>query len=167
MIRLAAQVALSKIAHGICGLDGLRPLRDCMIQRLYGLRPLTVQCLQCQEPGAEGFTAGRGVGEIGLCQPALASGQQRLNSVFFHELIHACGGDELDAEGLENHCFHGAGATPPTPDDFRLFRLGPNRQGWVAGRFLLWNPRTGQLFVKGPDGVTPVAPLNAIFRSPS
>lgn len=163
-IRQAALVALQKAADGLCGLPGLEHLRGCMMARLNGLRPLTIQVTDCVGTSTEAFSY-RGLGVMGICRTSLAAGPKRIGTLFFHELVHTCGGDELDAEGLEGHCFYEAGATFPSPSDFVEFRKRPIENGYVSGQFLLWDPRTGNLFVKGRGG-KPGAALRAGFRDP-
>jgi hypothetical protein len=63
------------------------------------------------------------------------------DAVVFHEMIHRCGGTELDAEAFENHCFRGAGATAPTPDDFPKFKK-------YGSKFVDWNESTGEVRTK-------------------
>lgn len=164
LIRQAAEVALVKAQDGLCGLPGLEQLRGCMMARLNGVRPLTVRVSDCVGVATEAFSF-RGLGVMGICRSSLAEGPVRLSSIFFHELVHTCGGEELDAEGLEGHCFREGGATFPSDDDFRQFRQSPMEEGYVAGRFLLWDPKTGSLFVKG-EGGKPGAQLRAGFRDP-
>lgn len=75
-----------------------------------------------------------------LCRDALDdNSQERSCAVTFHEMVHAAGGTELDAEALENHFFSGAGATFPLSEDFDLFRSD-------GGEFVEWVEDTGELF---------------------
>ena len=86
-----------------------------------------------------GLTSGN---EITLTPSAFGSTQARFDAIVFHEIVHSCGGTELDSEALENHCFRTAGATPPTSDDFPKFRDD-------GGRFVNWNGSTGVVTTKG------------------
>jgi hypothetical protein len=122
------------------GLDGIRQsLRDMLNCSLE---------IDCNNPDCAtlaGRTPSRGEHRIQLCG-ALGGTQARLTATLFHEMIHAGGGTELDAEALENHFFAGAGATMPTGgtgarDDFPLFRS--DRGNWI-----LWDEPSCQLFVK-------------------
>lgn len=82
--------------------------------------------------------------------------QQATNSTMFHELVHQCGGAELDAWSLEQTFFSGRG-----------FNRGPGRSycvspgtGWPRadtmglrfGTFVVWNPATGEVFAKTLSG---------------
>jgi len=77
----------------------------------------------------------------GLCGPA----------VLFHELIHYCGGTELDAEAFENSCFTKEEcAAPPGAEDFKDFEKEIVEKT-VDGKkvrvtdFVIWNPATGEV----------------------
>lgn len=164
-LRQALQVARERLTVGLCGLTGLDGLRRTMLARLSGRSPLLVHCSGCDDLPVDGFTPERGKGEIALCRSVLDGPQERINSVLFHELVHACGGDELDGEGLESHCFRESGATMPGRSDFQAFRRLPVRKGFRMGNFLMWNPTTGELFVRGP-GDEPGEPLSARFLRP-
>lgn len=129
---LAGEAAKARLALGLCGLSGLEGLRRFMIATLNGFRPLIVRCSECEGLSADGYTMERGKGYIALCRDLLVGPQERVNAVLFHELVHACGGDELDGEGLECHCFRDA-ATPPGASDYNLFRNLPFRNGCHLG----------------------------------
>lgn len=99
---------------------------------------LEVDCEDCDIDGK----SVRGSGKITLCDSSLdSSTQQRITAIVFHEMIHAAGGTELDAEALENHFFGGSGATAPTSDDWEKFHDD-------GGEFVIWDEGTGQLFEK-------------------
>lgn len=86
--------------------------------------------------------AGRTNGnEITLTPTAFGSTFSRFEAIVFHEIIHACGGTELDSEALENHCYRGAGASPPTAGDFPKFRDD-------GGNFVNWNGSSGVVTTK-------------------
>lgn len=164
-LRLAVQSAKAKLIGGLCGLSGLDELRRFMLARLNGYRPLTIRCSECESLPADGYTLERGKGDIVLCRSLLAGPQDRVDTVLFHELVHACGGDELDGEGLECHCFKEGAATLPGGSDYRLFRSLPVRNGYHVGNYLMWSPSTGQVFVRAP-GNGPGAALNVRFLRP-
>lgn len=83
--------------------------------------------------------------EITLTPSAFGSTQPRFDAIVFHEIVHSCGGTELDSEAFENHCYRGGGATGPTDDDFPKFRN-------EGGRWVNWNGTTGAVTTK--DGQT-------------
>ena len=62
--------------------------------------------------------------------PQDPNGTARLTPVLFHELVHAAGGWELDAEFFENCLFTPQeGATPPDDKDWEKF-AATNYEGW-------------------------------------
>ncbi len=164
--RLARAVVTANaiLQAGMCGLSGLEGLRNTMYDLLNRFPELIVRCIDCADLPLEGFTPHRGRGEIVLCRNLLLGPQDRINAVFFHEMVHAAGGTELDGEGLEGHCFS-RGATEPGSSDYRVFRVLPSRGGYYLGAFLMWNPSTGHVFVRGP-GDQPGAALNVRFLEP-
>jgi hypothetical protein len=105
--------------------------------------------------------------------------RKRLRAVLFHELVHATGEGELDCEVLENIVFKNKGATPPGPEDTGTVvggklssgghgfspptptlppgaagPAGPPPDPWaeVVGDHYIWDPRTGRVWKKGPNG---------------
>ena len=133
-----------------CGLTGLTDLKNCI------RRSHLDTVWNCAAFGDDTIAQTFG-GGITLAHRAFALTDVRFEAIVFHELIHRCGGTELDAEAFENHCYRGSGAFPPTPGDFTLFRL----QG---GRFVDWNPTTGAVTTK--DGQR-LNVINADFVDPS
>lgn len=74
--------------------------------------------------------------------------------VLFHELIHAMGGRELDAEVYERHC--APTETDPTRDDWPKFFRDSEAWGRLrAGPLVIWDPCTGDVWIN--DG-TPERP---------
>lgn len=104
------------------------------------------------------------------------SARQRLRAVLLHELVHATGEKELDAEVFEHLLFGGRGATPPGPEDTGVVVDGklvtgpkgftelppppvvgppkplPDPDEPVKGDHFIWDPETGRVWRKGPDG---------------
>ncbi len=95
--------------------------------------------------------------EITLTPSAFGSTQARFDAIVFHEIVHSCGGTELDSEAFENHCYRTAGATPPTSDDFPKFRDD-------GGRFVNWNGSTGAVTTKSGQSLST---NNSDFVDPS
>ena len=148
----AIAAALDRIYAKIdaCDLRGLSDLKSSL------KRSHTSDCVwNCGtlDPGVVGRTSGN---EITLSPAAFASTQQRFDAIVFHEMVHRCGGTELDSEALENHCYRGAGATPPTSDDFPKFRDD-------GGHFVNWNGSTGAVTTKGGQALNV---NNAAFVDP-
>jgi hypothetical protein len=134
-----------------CDLRGLTDLKNCL------KRSHTSDVVwNCAGLGANvvGQTSGN---EITITPTAFASTQARLDAIIFHEMIHRCGGTELDAEAFENHCFRNAGATAPTSDDFPKFRDD-------GGRFVNWNGSTGAVTTKDGQAMNV---NNAAFVDPN
>jgi hypothetical protein len=117
-----------------CDLDGLNDLKDCLRRASENV------VWKCGTLGDSivGQTSGN---EITLTPSAFGSSTSRFEAIVFHEMIHACGGTELDSEAFENHCYRGAGATAPTSDDFPKFRDD-------GGRWVNWNGSTGSVTTK-------------------
>ncbi len=114
-----------------CSLTGLTSLKNCIRNAFANV------VWKCGTLGDSivGQTSGN---EITLTPSAFGSSAARFEAIVFHEIIHSCGGTELDAEAFENHCYRFAGATPPTSDDFPKFRDD-------GGNFVNWNGSTGSV----------------------
>jgi len=121
-----------------CDLSGLQDLKNC-IKRAD--QDVVWKCGTISS-GAIAQTSGN---EITLTPGAFGSTQNRFDAIVFHEIIHSCGGTELDSEAFENHCYRNAGATAPTSGDFPKFRND-------GGRWVNWNGSTGAVSTK--DGQT-------------
>ncbi len=114
-----------------CSLTGLSDLKDCLTNAFSSV------VWKCDTLG-DSIVAQSSGNEITLTPSAFGSTTARFEAIVFHELVHHCGGTELDSEALENHCYRSAGATPPTSDDFPKFRDD-------GGNFVTWNGATGAL----------------------
>lgn len=133
-----------------CDLSGLTDLKNC-IKRSH--LDTVWRCATLS-----GNTVAQNFGdEITLTPSAFGSTQNRFDAIVFHEIIHRCGGTELDSEAFENHCYNGSGATAPTSDDFPKFRN-------EGGRFVNWNGSTGAVTTKDGQGMNV---NNAGFVDPS
>jgi hypothetical protein len=87
-------------------------------------------------------------------------------AVVMHELVHACGGSELDAETIERICFDGNGATPPMSVDFAAFCKEPNLSGQPTthvGHFVVWDAASGETWVRD-DSSGQVAKGKPLFQ---
>jgi hypothetical protein len=70
-------------------------------------------------------------------------------ATFFHELIHVCGGTEIDAEAFENHLFKKKdGVRRPEGDDWNKF-ISETRdwKGLRASEYVIWDPKTRRMWV--------------------
>ena len=137
-----------------CNLSGLRDLKN-------GIKRANLDIVwKCATLG-DNVVAQNSGNEITLTPSAFSSTQSRLEAIIFHEIVHACGGTELDSEAFENHCYRNNGATPPTSGDFPKFRDD-------GGRFVNWNGTTGAVTTKDgqnlninrPDFVDPNPPVS-------
>jgi hypothetical protein len=99
----------------------------------------------------------RGGNYLNMCRPALPpdfNNQRECDVTVFHELVHCCGGLEIDAWSLENHFYASHGTTSPGGGLKATFtaetlNLGG---GLRAGTFVLWNTVTARVFVKTISG---------------
>lgn len=133
-----------------CDLSGLSDLKACL------KRSDSEVVWRCASLG-DSIVAQNSGNEITLTPSAFGSTTPRFDAIVFHEMVHRCGGTELDAEAFENHCYRNAGATAPTSDDFPKFRSD-------GGRWINWNGSTGAVTTK--DGQT-LNVNNASFVDPS
>jgi hypothetical protein len=92
---------------------------------------------------------------INMCPSSLPPNLQvDCDVTVFHELIHSCGGLEIDAWSLENHCYDGHGTFDPSEDtvDGFLSETSNVGDGLRAGTFVVWERDTGKVFVKVESG---------------
>lgn len=146
----------------IAALNRIYPLIDNCGHMTSGLknclkRSHTSDCIwTCGNLGPNTVAQNSG-NEITITPTAFASTQSRLDAIIFHEMVHRCGGEELDSEAFENHLFQTAGATAPTSGDFPKFRDD-------GGDFVNWNGSTGAVTTKSGANI----PLNnAAFVDPN
>lgn len=148
--------AIFTALDGVCdtldswGLTGLEDLRDCLRG---GSEAVIWKCGSLGD-SIVGQTSGN---EITLAPSAFGSSTSRFEAILFHEMIHVCGGTELDSEALENHFYRGAGATVPTSDDFPKFRDD-------GGRWVNWDGSTGSVTTRDGQSLNVNA---AAFVDPS
>ena len=139
----------------VAGVPGLGGLAGCLAGKTEASVFLDCRGSSCN--GAFG-TAPLGGNEVNMCDPALPpSGVQADTDVtLFHELIHSCNGMELDSWSLENHCYQGHGTFDPSADTVRGFQGETSDagtgDGLRAGRWVVWEPTTGRVFVKVETG---------------
>lgn len=125
-----------------------------LIQRmLKSLRSTPIRCRAATDEFCQGGIEGRVKdGSIYLCP-------RSDESTLLHELVHDAGGEELDAEAIENHLYI-TDDTPPDGSDYDKF-FGQDRpcryfepddkkrkKPLVVSKFVIWNPRTGDLWVQ-------------------
>lgn len=115
-----------------CDLNGMEDLKECV------KNSHATVVWDCTSP--DGAIASSSGDTIKL-SPGLFDDGCRFESTVFHEIIHHCGGTELDSEALENHCYSGCTTFGPSSSDFPKFRND-------GGNFVDWDPATGELTTK-------------------
>jgi hypothetical protein len=138
-----ALCAINRRVDG-CSLSGLTGLKDCIRN---AFNTVVWKCATL-DPGTVAQSSGN---EITLTPGAFGSTAARFEAIVFHELVHHCGGTELDSEALENHCYAGNGATFPTSDDWQKFRDD-------GGNFVNWDRTSGRLTTTAGDTLSPSFP---------
>ncbi len=115
--------------------------------------------IDCTDSDCDGTLDGRQSGnKILLCCNTISCGSSssRLGPVLLHELVHVCGGTELDSEAVEHACFDGDGATLPFGDDWDKFRSETSKLDGNeierVGKYVIWNSDTGEVWGKNVSG---------------
>lgn len=124
-------------------------LRSCLRDKF---RDIEIDCPDPASSACEDLDGFRSGNTISFCNTS----PSRIPALLFHELTHACDGDELDSEAIEHLCFAGNGATLPFGDDWDKFRseteaLNGNEIERV-GRWFIWNSDTGQVWARSSEG---------------
>jgi len=145
MIRTAFAFLVSTGRPCVAGIAGLGGLAACLAGKSEA--SLTIDCRGSSCSGstmATGTTA-----EINICAGAF-TGQFQVDAALFHACVLSCGGMEIDAWALENHCYAGHGTRAPNATE----RDGLLTQGTTsagnnirAGAFVTWNRTTGVVTV--------------------
>ena len=153
-IRGALAYLVSNGQPCVAGIAGLGGLANCLAGKNEG--DITLDCRGSVCNGAYGVTNQRGGSEVTFCDPALPpTGVQADTDVtLFHEFVHTCDGMELDAWAMENQCYQNHGTFDPLADTVRGFESETSDVGGGlrAGRWLVWEPATGRVFVKVESG---------------
>ncbi len=107
--------------------------------------------IDCPDSGCDGLDGFQSGNKISMC---VTSGN-RLGPVLLHELVHACGGTELDSEAVEWKCFAGNGATAPYKD-WDKFKDETSSFGGDenvrVGKYVIWDSETGEVWAKDAEG---------------
>jgi hypothetical protein len=127
-----------------------------LASRIAGKTVASVE-IDCRGPGCNGSfgRAPLGGNSINLCAPALPpSVQANADVTVFHEIIHSCGGVELDSWSLENRFYVGRGTFTPAGSVISGFcgETSAIGGGLRAGTFVVWDPATGRVSVKVLSG---------------
>ena len=129
----------------VAGIAGLSTLAAC----LAGKTEASVQ-IDC---GGNGCGGNRRVtassSDINICGDAFGN-QADTDAALFHALVLSCGGMEIDAWALENHCYSGHGTRDPN-DDVRDNVMVPGStdagNNQRRGAFVSWDGNTGTVTV--------------------
>lgn len=127
-------------------LDCFPGLRECLREKWNGIE------IDCTDPDCSKLDGRQSGNKILICNTSPG----RVGPVLLHELVHACGGTELDSEAVEHACFIGSGATLPFGDDWDKFRsetsaLDGNETERV-GKYVIWNSDTGDVWGREEEG---------------
>ena len=111
MIRTAFAFLVSTGQPCVAGISGLGALASC----LAGKTEATVE-IDCRAGGCSSTVRATATStDINICGDAFAS-QFEVDAAVFHALVLQCGGTELDAWAIENHCYAGHGTRTPSAD---------------------------------------------------
>jgi hypothetical protein len=130
---------------------GLEGLANCLAGKT--LSSVEVDCR------GSGCTAGifgrapRNGSSINMCPPSLPTQgvQADTDVTLIHELVHSCGGAEIDAWSIENHFYAGHGTINPSTTTF-VSETSDIGGGLRASTFVVWERSTGAVFVKVESG---------------
>lgn len=132
----------------VAGLAGLTGLATCLGGK--NLASLMIDC------GGSGCASNKHVtftppNTINLCGDMFPD-QATTDAAVFHALVLSCGGTEIDAWAIENHCYAGHGTRAPNADERDNVLvpgstdLGNNKR---RGAFVDWDGNTGLVTVTG------------------
>lgn len=145
MIRTAFAFLVSTGQPCVAGIPGLGALGAC----LAGKNEASL-AIDCRGPGCGGTTLATGTAAgVNVCSGAFTS-QDQMDAALFHACVLSCGGLEIDAWALENHCYAGHGTRSPNADERdKLLTNGTTNAGSNvrAGTFVTWNRTTGAVTV--------------------
>ncbi|MEO7966817.1 MAG: hypothetical protein ABIT38_23195 [Gemmatimonadaceae bacterium] len=138
------------------GIAGLGALAASMAGKTTASVELDCRGGSCSGGGAFATTNSVGGNSVDMCDPSLPpTGIQADTDVtVFHELVHTCGGHEVDAWSMENQFFVGHGTFTPGTTTVMGF-IGETTDlggGLRAGTFVVWERATGHVFVKMLSG---------------
>jgi hypothetical protein len=114
----------------------------------------------------------------GLPPPTMAAVQNDANQLVFHELVHLCGGTDLDCYTLQGYFFWRVGGsspavvpTKPDVDQWTDICGDPRnvvQSGITYGAFVAWIPAGGEVFARHPTPSAPwaTAPVAFIYPNP-
>jgi hypothetical protein len=156
MIRTAFAFLVSTGRPCVAGIPGLGALATCLAGKNE-----TSLTIDCRGPSCGGTTLATGTAaEIDICGGAFTS-QPQVDAALFHACVLSCGGLEIDAWALENHCYAGHGTRAPSANERdALLTQGATDAGnnVRVGTFVTWNRTTGTVTVTSSGAVLNVDP---------
>jgi hypothetical protein len=130
---------------------GLVTLADCLAGKTIGSVEVDCRGSGCG-PDLYGNAPLNG-SSINLCPLALPPGALQVDTdvTLLHELVHSCGGLEIDAWSIENHFYRNHGTIGPSTTTF-VGETSDVGGGLRAATFVVWERATGAVFVKVSSG---------------
>ena len=146
-IRSAFNFVAKTAQPAVAAIAGLSALTAC----LAGKTEASVQ-IDCGGNGCSGTNRVTGSStDINICGDAFGN-QADTDAALFHALVLSCGGVEIDAWALENHCCSNHGTRDPS-SDVRDGVLVPTStdagNNQRRGTFVSWDGNTGTVTVTG------------------
>lgn len=153
-ITAAFNFMLNDLARGVPAIrafGGLENLASCLAGKT--LANVEVDCR------GSGCTSGifgrapRNGSSINMCSLSLPTQGLQVDTdvTLIHELVHSCGGAEIDAWSIENHFYAGHGTINPSTGTF-VSETSDIGGGLRASTFVVWERSTGAVFVKVESG---------------
>lgn len=146
-IRLAFNKIQNVIIPEVNALGGeCRTLAGCL--RGKALSTLNITCEDCE---LDGYVPELGSNFVNICYRVLPprSTLAQLTATLFHELVHTCGGNDVDAYHLTHALFWQDGAeTEPSVKGFEDMCKCENWHGHRVGKFVSWYPDTGASWIR-------------------
>lgn len=156
MIRTAFAFLVNTGRPCVAGISGLAGLAACLAGKSEA--SLTIDC---RGSGCSGSTMATGTsGEINICGGAFTS-QAQVDAALFHACVLSCGGVEIDAWAIENHCYAGHGTRAPNATERDgLLTQGTTSGGSniLVGAFVTWNRTNGTVTVTSTGTALSVDP---------
>lgn len=145
MIRNAFAFLVATGRPSVAAIPGLGALATCL-----GGKNETSLAIDCRGPGCGGtMRATASGGGINICAGEFTS-QAQVDAALFHACVLSCGGLEIDAWAIENHCYSGHGTRNPDANERdNLLETGTIDAGnnVRTGTFVTWNRTAGTVTV--------------------
>lgn len=156
MIREAIQIANTRYATAIDSIDGdCKKLATCL--RGMTEREIEIQCGADCSQGASGESSAKEK-RMKICGWGPGRTQEAVNQIVLHELIHLCGGTDLDCYALVIYAIwwdpsHPSNFIPPPPPSALIAEMCEASEwspsgAFKYGTFIAWSPATGALYAR-------------------